>query len=323
MKKLDVVGFGTAFVDYFFDVDKSFLRKYNLSFKKSSTLEQSTLTPQNIFKEVPLLAKSQGGNTPNTLRILSEFKISVGYYGVVGKDREGDYWYKNIGKRIDKSHIMKKGKMTICACLIGGNRKERGFIFSTSKYENDFFSTLDTNYISSIKLLYISPLYFDPLKAFKKTQRIVNSISGPQIAFSPGFTYCLFGIKKLLPILKKTRTLFVNEEEIQILTGKRYKQAIAYLIQQGVGIVVCTLGEKGAFIASNKEQIHVPAYHVKQIIDTTGAGDAFAAGFLYGVLKDKSLRECGLIGAKVASLALSDFGLLWLKKTDFKTVLRR
>ena len=98
-----------------------------------------------------------------------------------------------------------------------------------------------------------------------------------------------------------------NEIEIKLLTGKDYKRASKMLIKEGVSVVTVKLGERGCYVTDGKESHLVEPYE-KKLVDTTGAGDAFCAGFLHGLIGGKGLEECGRIGNYVASRCITRMG---------------
>jgi len=98
-----------------------------------------------------------------------------------------------------------------------------------------------------------------------------------------------------------------SEIEINLLTGKGYREGANLLLKEGVKIVAVKLGDKGCYVTNGRENHLIKPFKVK-VVDTTGAGDAFCAGFIYGLLRGKSLRECGLLGNFVASKCLTKMG---------------
>jgi ribokinase len=129
-----------------------------------------------------------------------------------------------------------------------------------------------------------------------------------KLCFSPGSLYAKFGFDSISTLVNKTHVLFLNEEEIKILTGlESYEEASEYVLKNGCNTVVVTLGEKGCFIDDGKTPLHVKAIETR-VVDTTGAGDSFCGGFLYGLLKDKPLHDCGLMGNYLASKCISKIG---------------
>lgn len=308
---IDVIGIGSAFVDYFFEGNKDFLKKNNLKPEDDFLFEEKKLTPKDVFKSLPLLAKSPGGVTPNTLSVLTHLGIKTAYYGVIGKDKDGDYWLKNI-KIFNRSKIIKKGKMSIAACILSYNRKHRAFLSQVNPQDNELFNNIDINFMNKSRFIHIAPFMLDSKKTLSQVINLVKKITTPFISFSPGVFYVNLGIKKILPILKRTDILFINQDELKKLTKKNIKNGSKELIKYGPEIIVCTGGEKGTLITSRKNQFLSPSLRIKKIIDATGAGDAFAAGILFGLLKNKSLEWSAKFANKIAAKSISDFGLRWL-----------
>jgi ribokinase len=111
----------------------------------------------------------------------------------------------------------------------------------------------------------------------------------------------------LKPIIKRTFVMLPNENEIRLLTGKDYEGGSKTLIKEGVDVVAVKLGERGCYVTDGKERHLVEPYE-KKVVDTTGAGDAFCAGFLYSLIKRRDLYECGKLGNFVAARCISKFG---------------
>jgi ribokinase len=101
--------------------------------------------------------------------------------------------------------------------------------------------------------------------------------------------------------------MFPNAIEIKVLTRKDYEEGAKALIKEGADIVAVKLGGSGCYVTDGKENFLVEPYNV-DVVDTTGAGDAFCAGFLYGTIKGKDLYECGKLGNFVASRCIMEMG---------------
>jgi ribokinase len=115
-------------------------------------------------------------------------------------------------------------------------------------------------------------------------------------------------MKALNPILKRTFVFMPNSRELALLTGiEDYVKGVEKMLELGIKIVAVKLGGKGCYVTDGRESHHVEAFKV-QIVDTTGAGDAFCAGFLYGLLNGKSLKECAKLGNFVASRCIMKMG---------------
>jgi ribokinase len=145
-------------------------------------------------------------------------------------------------------------------------------------------------------------------RQLNEQERLADRLSKKvKISFAPGDLYASKGFRRLEKILKKTFVLFLNEEETQKLTDCEYKKGCEKLNKLGVEVVVVTLGDKGCYISTNKEKMHVACKKIKPV-DTTGAGDSFAAGFLAGLLKNKKLEECGSQGNQLAGKCIQIHG---------------
>jgi ribokinase len=147
-----------------------------------------------------------------------------------------------------------------------------------------------------------------------------------EVSFTPGSLYAARGIEALTPILKRTYLLFINQNELRQLTGQDIAGGAEIFLQKGCRVVVVTLG-KGASLklckangiketvatsyirgADNEYAIQPAGENMTSEIDTTGAGDAFATGFIYGLLKEKNLEVCGRLGDLVARFSIAKTG---------------
>jgi ribokinase len=275
--------------------------------------KEKDFTFHDVQKSLQLLAKSPGGVSPNTLAILEKLGVKTAYHGVIGKDKDGDYWLKNSRFSIN-SKIIRKGKMSIAACILSHNRKYRTFLSKLNTHDNELFNNLDINFLNQCKFIHIAPFMLACEETLSKVIDLVKKIKAPLISFSPGVFYVNLGLKKLLPILNRTYILFINKSEIRKLTSKDIKKGSNILFKHGVKIIVCTDGAEGVWVTSKTSSFFTPSLKIKKVIDTTGAGDAFAAGMLYGLLKNKSLKWSAKFANKIAAKSISDFGLKWLKK---------
>lgn len=312
----DVIGIGSAFVDYFFQTDEIFLKKYNLKPEDDFLFSQKKISPSTIFKKLKLVTKSPGGIAVNTLTALAKLKVKVGYCGTIGSDKDSDFWQKNIGN-IDLSKVKRVGKMSTCACLLTSHGKKRTFLSQVNPADFDFLKNIDLDYLNSAKFIHLGPLILNSKKGIVIAQRLLEKITNPKISFSPSILYIAERRRELDKILAKTYVLFLNQKEMKYLTNQKPEHGSRQLLKYGPKIVVCTLAEKGALITTTKGQFHSPRVDVKKIIDTTGAGDAFAAGFLFGLLQSKSLKWSANFANRLAAKSLTDFGLQWLKTANF------
>lgn len=315
----DVIGIGSTFVDYFFEADDAFLKKYKLNPEDDIYFhDRKNLSLKSLSKTTIYLSKSPGGMSVNTIKTLLSLGAEVGFHGIYGKDKEGAFFKKSL-QGIETSHLQPTGKMSICACVLSNKRTKRLFISSMDKNDNDFFKHVDYDYLETAKILYVGPFFLHPKSAARKLSAVFNTIKDPHIAFAPSAVYCAYGLSFMKPLIKRTSILFLNAREMKLLTRKGPKEGSKMLIRLGPEIIVCTQGENGVLITTPTIQFFSKGKKITKIIDSTGAGDAFAGGFLYGVLLKKSLLWSAENGHKMARKTLSDFGMTALTTKTLPT----
>jgi ribokinase len=162
-------------------------------------------------------------------------------------------------------------------------------------------------YLADTKYLHLSS--FVGQTSFETQKRLLETLpDDTKVSFDPGAVYAKKTYTELAPIIEKTYVMMPNRIELQKITGEATVEGGAqFLLDQGVKIVAVKMGADGCFVTDGNEALYISALKVP-VVDTTGAGDAFNAGFLYGMLKEKSLQECGGIGNFVASLCVTKMG---------------
>jgi ribokinase len=167
------------------------------------------------------------------------------------------------------------------------------------------FKEINLDYAGRAKFLHLTSFVGE--KPFEAQKKLVKTFSETKISFDPGALYARKSLRSLKPIIKRSFVMLPNAKEAKLLTGENYEEGSKILIREGVGIVAVKLGEKGCYVTDGKESHLVESYKVK-VVDTTGAGDAFCAGFLCGLVKKKDLYECGRLGNFVASHVVQAYG---------------
>lgn len=309
----DVISVGSPAVDYFFKTNNAFLAKLNLKPEDDFLFQDKKIEPQYIFNNLNTIAKSAGGISSNTAFALSTLGAKTSYVGVIGTDNDGDYWISKI-KGVDTSHVIRKGKMSVCFCLLTNKGKSRTFLSQVNEFENDFFNKADTKFLNDTKIIHIGPLIKNAKEGIKSTIDLLKQIKNPKISFSPSIFYTSKGCKPILPILERTHILFLNVRELKYLIDENPQTGSKKILEFGPKIVVCTMADKGSLITTQDRQFKISRINTKKIVDTTGAGDSYAAGFLYGLLKNKSLEWSAKYASEIASKSLGNYGLSWYHK---------
>jgi ribokinase len=289
MTKFDVIGFGALNVDMLFKVEKL-----------ASAEEESFIED---YKE------ACGGSAANTVVGLARLGCKVGFIGKVGNDREGKMQldcFKVEG--VDTSGIVEATKGKSGAVMGFVDRKGARALYVNSGV-NDLVEPREIKweYVSQTKFLHLSSFVGE--KSFRAQKKLLSALpEGVKISFDPGSLYAQKGFAVIEPMIRNSYLLMPNALELEQLTGEDdYRKGADYLISMGVKVVAVKLGAKGCYLTDGQERLNVEAFKVKAV-DTTGAGDAFDAGFLYGLISEKSLYECGQLGNFVASRNVMKLG---------------
>jgi ribokinase len=303
--KIEVVGLGALNMDYLHRVER--------------ILDDG----ETVVKDA---RQSPGGSAANTIYGLARLGVKTGFAGVVGDDADGEFLIRDFQKAgVDTSRIKIKRRVK-SGTVIGltDNLGHRSLYVLPAANSRLTFEDLDVDYVNQTRILHISSFADD--RQFKVTLDLVRRLnSSVKVSFAPGALYAAKGLKALAPILARTRVLFINESEMKQLTGKNLKDGAKACLESGCHMVAVTLGQGknlrvgkgtarrtitaiGYIQDARNEYVIEPAERSTTKVDTTGAGDAFAAGFLYGLLKNKRLEVCGRVGNIVAQFSIRKVG---------------
>jgi ribokinase len=287
MKKLDVIGIGALNLDRLYKVKK--------------------LADKGTHQEIIGFEECPGGSAANTIAGLAGLGLRTGFIGAVGEDAEGRVMLNDFKTRgVDTSGVSILTARTGFIIGFVDAKGERTLYPHPGANSSLTYSKKQLDYAQNASFLQLSS-FVDDLQ-FRLQKKLVSLLPKTvKISFSPGGLYSKKGLAALLPIIRRSHIVFLNEDEILAMTGKEYKAGSRMLIAAGAKIVAVTLGSKGCFVSDEKREYMLPAEKVK-VIDTTGAGDAYAAGFLYALIKGKSINDAGKSGNKVASACIKEFG---------------
>jgi ribokinase len=260
-----------------------------------------------------------GGSAANTICGLAKLGVSTGFIGAVGDDAEGRLLLRDFQKlKVDTSRIrVKPGVSTGSTVCLSDKTGQRSIYVLPGANNHLTVDDLDIDYVNQAKWLHISSFVDEAqLKLLLESMnRLGTSV---KVSFSPGALYAARGLEALKAIISRTHILIVNSSEMRQLTGDDITGGAEICLDYGCKVVAVTLGE-GAVCQSVEAPCYLMSaeneYLVESVTkdgltaaDTTGAGDAFAAGFLFGMLKGKSLEECGQLGSAVARCSIAKVG---------------
>lgn len=255
--------------------------------------------------------KSCGGSAANTVIAASKLGLNTGYIGKIGNDSNGKMMYDYLKKNnvnVD-GLIIKKGETGEVIGFVDKDGERKLYV---NPKINDTINKNEVNvdYLKNTQILHITSFVGkNPEDPSVKTQmELLKELSSSIIiSVDPGMLYANRGKEFMDELLSYTDILLVNKEELRIITGKdNLKEAIDE-ISDKIKIIVVKQSIKGSIIIQNDEIYHIKAFKVNTV-DTTGAGDAYNAGFLYGVLNGYSLDEAGIIGSYIAARSTTKSG---------------
>jgi sugar/nucleoside kinase (ribokinase family) len=272
-----------------------------------------------------LMAKSGGGSSANTICVLSRLGHKVGFIGITGKDEAGDFILSSM-EGVDFSLVKQIGKSAVCVVVIEKEMRNRSMFVAPHDHEVDFLDPAVLKSVSNTRVLHFSSLVQS--RGISCQKELADALKPEQIlSFDPGELYAARGVEALSGILKRTDLLFVTEEEVKIMTGMAGKAGLETIYpllsgnrtghnssglnlfkDTGGAAIICKQGPKGAAIYGSEVFLTIPAERVLEVVDNTGAGDAFNAGFLDVMLQGASAHECLRSGVRLAALSLSAFG---------------
>jgi len=249
-----------------------------------------------------------GGSAANTIVGLARLGLKTGFIGKVAQDREGKLLIEDFKREgVDTSMIIvtKRGRSGTVIGFVD-EKGERALYVDPGVNDEISFEELNIDLIKNTEFLHLSSFVGD--KSFETQKKLVEEVADEvKVSFDPGTLYVKRGLEALKPILKNSFLLLPSGEELKILTGKSIREGAKVLLRLGAEIVAVKLGKEGCYVTDGKEEHFIKAYSVK-VVDTTGAGDAFNSGFLFGLVKNKDLYECGKLGNLIASKCITKMG---------------
>jgi fructokinase len=305
---MKVLGVGNAIVDVLCRVDDNFLEKNSL---QKSTMK---LIDEMEFKKLLSLLKIEetisGGSVANSIVGLSQLGNDVGFIGKVNDDELGQKYEDGLKKEnVNYLYAKKKESLPTGTCLIlitpDSERTMCTFLGIAGKI-ND--TDLNLDMVKKSQITFLEGYLWDegePQSAFQKAIDHAN-----EIAMSLSDLFCVERHKKNFIDLVKNKIdiIFSNEQEIlSLIDSNSFDDAVLFSKEINKNIII-TRGEKGSVAISNGEVAECPAFKDLRIIDLTGAGDLFAAGYLHGYIDKMPLIDCLIKGTELSSKIIQQVG---------------
>ena len=311
--RYDVIAIGNAIVDVMATCEDDLIDELDLA-KGGMTLVD-TERAKELYDAMGRATEISGGSAANTLAGMAALGAQCAFVGQVANDQLGDIFAHDIrAVGIDFDTAPRDGDPPTARCLIfvtpDGERTMNTFL-GASQYLPP--AALDDELIASAGILYLEGYLWDPEEPRSAMRRAieVSRKAGRKVAFtaSESFVIDRHGDDfRALIEEGQIDILFVNEGELATLTGEQDFEAGLAALKDKVPTLVATRGANGAVGIGNGERAEVNAEPVDKVVDTTGAGDLFAAGFLTGHARGENLEQCLKMGAICAAEVISHMG---------------
>ncbi len=305
---MKITGIGNAIVDVICKVQEDFLKENNL---KKSTMK---LVDENEFKKLLINLKIEetisGGSVANSIVGLSQLGSEVGFIGKISDDKLGSKYEEGLKKeKVSFFYSKKKEKLPTGTCLILITPdSERTMVTFLGVSANISEKDLDIESIKKSEILLLEGYLWDegePRKAFERAIKNSN-----KVAMSLSDLFCVERHKSnfLELVTSKLDITFANEQEIMSLINVKKFDDVIEFSKKTKKLIVVTRGPKGAIAIKDDEVIECKAKKNLKIVDLTGAGDLFAAGFLHGYLNKLDLKDSLLKGTEMSSKIIQKIG---------------
>ena len=301
-KKYDIVGIGNAIVDLIAEVDDSYLEKNSINKGSMSLVDYDVAN--RIGNEVDIVKTISGGSVANSIVCIAQQNLKTVFIGKVNQDELGEKFAKglaeeNVEFKITKSLANKHTARCIILVSTDAERTMNTYLgVSQELTEED----VDLNIIEESSILYLEGYLWDLDNAKKAIKKSISTAinSETKIAFSISDAFCVdrFREEFIDLVNNSADIIFANESEIKSLFETNELNDAIKKCQDTKKIFAVTLGDKGAKIIYKNEVVDIKAEVINKLVDTTGAGDLFAAGFLAEYYKNSRLRIVRKAGGK-------------------------
>jgi ribokinase len=304
VKQLDLLGCGALNVDLIYRLPRSFPLWDELGPPGSEQLMDANVrraVDEALANVEP--TRSGGGQAANTAHALARLGYRAAMTGRVGADDDGQFLLQQLSPA-DAHLVAREGDSGRVYVLLDEDGERRNLVWAAA---NDAFAVGDLpRRPPRARFAYFTSFVGDgPLAA--QLALLERLPASTEVAFDPGEIYARKGVKRFLPLLSRCAYLFATEKELETLCGLLLPEALDFVLNAGVGLVVCKMGGRGARLVGRRVDLYVPPVPA-EVVDVTGAGDLFAAGFIAGLIEQVGLESAGRLAAWAASRGIAGVG---------------
>lgn len=310
--RFDAVAIGNALVDVLASVDEKFLVAEQLV--KGSMMLVDSKRSQHLYSCVTDVVEASGGSAANTAYGLASLGGRAGFIGKIAGDKLGSTFIQDMNK-VGVGFFPGATSMTeptgrcIIAVTPDGQRTMSTFLGAASLLEP---SDISRDAVVAGAVLFLEGYLFDRDEAKQafRTAAAYAHAAGRKVSLTLSDSFCVDRHRAdFLALIKDDiDILFSNELELQSLYLTDSFDAALEHLRQDCEFAAVTREKRGSIVINGHDLVHIEAEPVEQVVDATGAGDMYAAGFLYGFTRGKSIEECGRIGSIAASEVITHVG---------------
>jgi sugar/nucleoside kinase (ribokinase family) len=310
---LDVVGIGNAIVDVIARADEAFLADQNLAKGSMHLIDEGRAVA--LYDLMGAATESSGGSAGNTIAGLASLGSKAGFVGKVANDQLGQVFAHDIraqGVAFDTAPLNSGAQTARCLILVtpDGERTMNTFLGAAQALAP---SDIDQDLIASAQITYLEGYLWDPddaKQAFVAAAQAAHA-AGREVALTLSDAFCVERFRGEFLELMRTATVdlvFANEHEVRALYETSDVDGAIDALGQDVPMAAVTRSADGSTVIQDGTRIDVPAFAVEKIVDLTGAGDQYAAGFLHGRTRGATPEQCARLGALAASEVIGHVG---------------
>ena len=312
-RRLDVLAIGNAIVDVIADADDAMLAREGMAKGGMRLIDEAEAT--RLYAAMSTAREASGGSAANTVAGLASLGLAAGFIGQLGEDELGATFTSDIrGLGVEFGTPPRTGIGATARCLIlvtpDAQRTMNTFLGAAQMLEPD---AVDPAHVASARIVYLEGYLWDPQAPRDAMYRAMDAAreAGTKVAFTLSDSFVVdrhrADLKRLLDE-RRIDILFANEDEILMLAGAADCDAAMAAVAPLVETLVVTRSERGAIAQRGDERAEVPAEAIERLVDTTGAGDLFAAGFLAGEARGLGLQRSLKLGAICAAEVIQHYG---------------
>ncbi|WP_029583994.1 adenosine kinase [Bradyrhizobium sp. URHD0069] len=311
--KYDVLGIGNAIFDVLVQTDEGFLAAHGMTKGGMALIDEARAL--SIYRDMGPATEMSGGSAANTIVGVANLGARAAYVGKIKDDQIGRLYMHDIraaGVAFETTPAS-DGPATGCSYILVTPDGERTMNTYLGAAQDLTPSDIDAAQIAASAIIYLEGYLWDPKsakEAFVKASTIAHD-AGREVALTLSDSFCVDRYRdEFLDLMRRGTAdlVFANEAELHSLYQTSDFDTALKQLRTDAKVGVVTRSEKGCVVVSKDGVIAVPAFPIEKMVDTTGAGDLFAAGFLFGLVRGAGFEAAGRLGALAAAEVIQHIG---------------